>query len=136
LVHTPKEAVSKTEWSKRGYRVLRDAVPHAQRTAGIFGRGSVSYPVYRADQVEPKRRMTAAPPAIIDVLAAVWVLNRRARRCRDLARSAYKDGRHQAADTHSREKRELYQLKGKVLHHLVAEGLLRVDVYHGFPKGN
>src|SRR6266404_1097013 len=46
LVRNPKEALSQTEWSKRGYRVRRDAQPHSYRY-GFTGQRRVTYDVYR-----------------------------------------------------------------------------------------
>ncbi len=60
LVRNPKEAQSQTEWSRRGYHLRQDAEPHCQRSVHFAGRGSITYPVYREDQVEPK------PPGVLD----------------------------------------------------------------------
>lgn len=54
LVRHPKEAYSKTEWSKRGFRLSAGAKPHCVRTVHMTKAGkSIKYAVYREDQVEP-----------------------------------------------------------------------------------
>jgi hypothetical protein len=136
LVRNPKGALSQTEWSKRGYRVRNDAKPHSQRSFYSTERGHLTYDVYREDQVEPKRRVTPMPPKGIDILAAVWVINRRAKRCRELASSHYKSHTHDFAATAKEEKLELYRLKGQALHYLFAEGRLAIVGYHRFRGDN
>jgi hypothetical protein len=136
LVRNPKEALSQTEWAKRGYRVRQDTQPHCYRAVHFIGRRSVTYAVYRDDQVEPKRQVSSTPSKLIDILAAVWVINRRAKRCRDLASSHYQSGTHGFAGTVKNEKLELYRLKGQALHYLLDEGQLEIVGYHCFPSGN
>jgi hypothetical protein len=134
LVRNAKAAVSRTEWSKRGFRVGRDAIPHARCSVYSMNLGHLIYDVYREDQVEPKRR--AAPPKQIDILAAVWVINRRAKRCRDLASTHYATGTHGLTAAVKQEKLELYRMKGQALHYLHSEGRLTIVGYHRFPGGN
>ena len=136
LVRDPKEAYSRTEWSKRGRRVRRDAEPHCYRTAYIEGRKTITYPVYREDQVEPKRQISSTPPVLIDVLAALWTINRRAKRCRDLASTYYRSRMHGFAATVKEKKLELYELKGQALHYLLLERRLEIVGHHCFPGGN
>jgi hypothetical protein len=136
LVHDPKQALSETQWSKRGYRTRRRVQPHAYRSVRISGAGRVVYEVYRDDQVEPKRRYSVVPPVEIDLLAAVWVINRRAKRCRDQARKCFESGRHEAATKLREEKEHLYELKGQALYHLVVERRLQFSGYHRFPDDN
>jgi RNase P/RNase MRP subunit p29 len=136
LVRNPIEAVSKTEWSKRGYRVRQDAQPHCYRSIHFTGRGSVTYAVYRDDQVESKRRVSLMPPTLIDALSAVWAINRRAKRCHDLASSHYKSGTHGFSAMVKNEKLELYRLKGQALHYLRKQRRLETAGYHRFPSGN
>jgi len=66
------------------------------------------------------------------VLLAVWTLNRRAKRCRDLAQKYYVYGRHGFAGKMREEKERLYYLKSQALHWLVVEGRLQVTGNHTF----
>jgi len=136
LVRHPKAAVSKTEWSKRGYRVLDEAVPHSSRTFAFKSGASYTYDVYRDDQLKPKRTLVVRPPVLINVLAAVWVINRRTKRCRDQASNWYAKGAHSRAASAKEEKEQLNKLKSQALHYLVAEGRLKIVANHRFPDKN
>ena len=136
LVRNPKEAHSQSQWSNLGFRVRKGAEPHCRRSVHLQVGGHVTYDVYREDQVEPKRKVSPKPPVRIDVLASVWVINRRAKRCRDQASAHYKRGLHGFAGNARKAKDRLYSLKGEALHHLLAEGRLKVVGYHRFPDGN
>ena len=136
LVRNPHEALSRTEWSKRGFNVRKVAQPHCNRSVYSTERGHISYEVYRKDQVEPKRQVSYTPANLIDLLSAVWVINRRAKRSRDLASCHYQSGTHGFARSVKNEKLELYRLKGRALHYLLAEGQLEIAGCHRFPGGN
>ena len=49
LSRNPKEALSRTAWRRKGYRVLPDAEPHSVRFHPLWLR---EYSVYRRDQVQ------------------------------------------------------------------------------------
>ncbi len=72
----------------------------------------------------------------LPVLAALFTLNRRAKRCRDLAQTYYQQGMHGFAGDMKREKERIYALKGQVLHHLVEAGVLVGGKFHRFEFGN
>jgi hypothetical protein len=72
----------------------------------------------------------------LPILAALFTLSRRAKRCRDLAQSYYQNGMHGLAGDMKREKERIYVLKGQVLHHLVETGFLVGGKYHRFEFGN
>ena len=133
-----EDAVSATEWGRRGYRVRPGQEPHAW-LSGRVGKGTgkkITWPVYRLDQVEPKRTLTTRPPQAIDVLAAVWVVNRAAKRYRDAAQACYQGRAHGFASVNKQKKEDYYRLKSQALHHLVASGRLQVVGYHAFAGGN
>lgn len=72
----------------------------------------------------------------LSVLAALFTLNRRAKRCRDLAQSYYQERMHGFAGDMKLEKERIYALKEQVLHHLVEAGVLVGGKYHRFEFGN
>jgi hypothetical protein len=121
LVHNPKQAVSRTAWEQKGFRVRIDAEPHAI----ISGRYQ-SWAVFRDDQVEPRRRLFVPPPKQIPILAAVWAINRHAKRLRNRASAWWEDGRRDLAGTNAARKRTYYRLKGQCLQYLLSEGILTV----------
>ncbi|MBY0279977.1 hypothetical protein K2Z84_31970 [Candidatus Binatia bacterium] len=56
MLRRTERALSRTEWGRRGYHVLDEAVPHAEargRVGGSSGK-AMRWPVYRADQVRPR----------------------------------------------------------------------------------
>jgi hypothetical protein len=83
----------------------------------------------RDDRLREKSRREADQ---LSVCAALFTLNRRAKRCRDLARKAYNNRQHRLAGQYREEKEDLYRKKGKTLHHLVADRVLTRTGYHRF----
>ena len=71
----------------------------------------------------------------LPVLAALFTLNRRAKRCRDLAQTYYRRRMHGLAGEMKREKERIYRLKGQALHYLVQAGVLTGGVFHRFEGG-
>ena len=71
----------------------------------------------------------------LPVLAALFTLNRRAKRCRDLAQTYYQNGMHGFAGK-MKEKEGIYYLKRQVLHYLLEAGILVGGKFHKFPGGN
>jgi hypothetical protein len=132
LVRDPQVAVSKTAWGERGFRVRRGETPHAE-VSGTVGGKNRSWLVYRDDQVEPKRVIRRLEPKRVPLLAAVWTINRTAKRFRDAATRHYHGGRHGFAGDASQRKEMLYARKGQALHHLMADGTLQHAGYHRFP---
>lgn len=72
----------------------------------------------------------------LSVLAALFTLNRRAKRCRDLAQSYYQNRIHGFAGEMRKEKERIYALKEQAIHHLVEAGILVGGNYHRFEFGN
>ncbi len=66
------------------------------------------------------------------MLAAVWTVNRSAKRCRNAASGCYEWGHKAQASVWSKRKSGMYVLKAQALHHLVTEGRLQVVGYHRF----
>ncbi|MGE3408249.1 MAG: hypothetical protein AB7I37_15635 [Pirellulales bacterium] len=132
FVKEPKVAKSKTEWSRLGFRIRKGEQPHSFR----YSRTPGYYDVFRDDQIEPKREVNEIEPVEIKILAALWVINRRAKRMRDGATRSFKKGRHTEASNHSDEKQRLYAMKEQVVHYLMESGILRHVGRHRFPEGN
>jgi len=123
---------SKSEWERRGYALIEGSLPEGERYGGGMGAGGSWYPVYRPDQVRPKRKVTSKPPIEVPLLAALFTLNRRAKRCRDLASTYYESGAHQFIGKVKKEREHIYYLKGQALGHLVSAGILTPIGYHRF----
>lgn len=73
------------------------------------------------------------PSAIaVDILAAVFAVNRAAKRYRDLGRRHYSGRRHGFAGNCKTKKNDLYSLKAQAIEHLVREGIIQRIGYHRF----
>jgi len=74
-------------------------------------------------------------PSRSSIQDALWSINRRAKRCRDLAQANYMAGEYFLASYYKSWKERYYQLKGQVLHHMIIDGHLKVLGYHLFEEG-
>lgn len=77
-----------------------------------------------------KEQRTELAIARLDVVAALFCLNRKAKRCRDLAQTYYQHGNHGFAGKMIEEKERIYRLKGQALHYLIESGPLVGSTYH------
>ena len=137
LVRNAKQSVSATEWRRRGYKVLPGQTPHATMSGRVgyngYGCGKpMDWAVYRDDQVAPIRKRESRSAVVIPILRALWTINRRAKRCRDLASRNYNCDNHGFAGNYSREKTRLYHLKSRAMHYLLESGLLSITGHHCF----
>jgi hypothetical protein len=98
-----------------------------------FQKVQVARETRRSNAAKRREQEKANPP---DILVALFTLNRRAKRCRDLAQSCYLRRKHAQAATMRKEKEEIYELKGQVLHYLVKHGILTGGEYHQLAGGN
>ncbi len=90
-----------------------------------------TYPLYRRDDLEPKRTVTLKPPVEVDLLAAIFTVNRTAKRYRDKAGAHY-GSRQYGFATNAREVKErMYELKDRGITHAYRQGLLRATGTHG-----
>lgn len=72
----------------------------------------------------------------VSVLDALFTLNRRAKRCRDLSQTYYQQRMHGLAGKMKEEKEHIYGLKGQVLEHLLLAKRLTGGKYTVFSGGN
>lgn len=123
-----KAIVGKKEFIKRG------TLHTASVCSGIVIKTIDEQNIRKAleERVAKKKAKTAR----LSVLSAIFTLNRRAKRCRDLAQLYYQESMHGLAGKHKREKERIYMLKGQVLAHLLVEERLKVTGVHQFQGGN
>ncbi len=133
-------AESETAWRRSGRKVMSGSKPHAIRTCrvgGGSGAKSVTYAVYRHDQTHSVQRRSqpreavAYPLTFQNVLAAVFAVNRSAKRYRDAAQSCYQSGVHGFAKMHKERKEELYRLKDNAIVHAYRAGFVVAVGLHG-----
>jgi hypothetical protein len=124
---------TKTRWAEEGMR-LRKAATAAAYVFAPGGSGkSQHYELYTIEQVEPKRRIRpgkALPLTPGNLGAALFEINKAAKRRRDAAESAYRHRKHELAARRKGEKDSLYQLKDRVLQKLIARGMATFVGYH------
>ena len=128
LVRNPKLAVSETEWGRRGYNIRNDAPPHALLCRSVNSH-MVTYYVYRDDQVVPKKRYKHVAPKIVPILAALWRINRSAKRYRDAEYACDSANCHEFSKKAQRLKINLHELRLQALQHLLDERRLVVMGY-------
>jgi len=122
-----EEIVSRTEASRRGLKVPDDVAPVAELHTQT-GR-SQYYSAYRLSDCKPKKHQN--PAQTIDVLLAVFTVNKAAKRYRDNAQGHYLGRRHALARSASSRKRGLYALKEKGIIAACAVGRLTFIGIHG-----
>jgi hypothetical protein len=131
LVRNAEIAVSRTEWSRRGFYVVRGACPHTTKRARVNGK-TLSWDVFRSDQVRQRREHKVAEPNLLPLLLALWAVNRAAKRQRDAARKLHAARAFALASLAKERKKELYWLKSQALHFAILDGMLTVAGYHRF----
>jgi hypothetical protein len=114
---------------KRGWTrtMIRDWLVQPDETIGRGAGGGYVY-LYRASKVEKiesqeawqqcrakwkQRRKSQAEPQPVDLLRAVFAVNRSAKRYRDAAQSCYRSGKHGLAGWNRERKEKLYELKDR-----------------------
>ena len=117
------EAAGTPNWFRKEMhrRLKAGAQPMGQRSSRY---GTGPYDLYRLSDTEPMPPRRIIPPRRIDVLVAIWVVNRSAKRHRDAARVCYEKRAYQFATRHSQEKDSLYRLKDDGIRYAHSEGRL------------
>ena len=140
LVRYSETARSTTAWRQFGRKVISGSKPHAIRTCRFSGKSrakSVTYAVYRQDQTlamqkrKPPRKAVAYPFTSENVLAALFAVNRSAKRYRDAAQTCYQSDAHGFAKAHKKRKEKLYDLKEQGLVHAYRAGFVVAVGLHG-----
>ena len=125
-----EEVVSKTEARRRG---LKPVAEHVAEVSGQVGQGakSMSWLVYRISDCVPLQTRKKRPPEPVDLLAAMFAVNRSAKRYRDAARAHYHASQHGFAGHSSSRKRELYSLKERGIVAAFRAGRITCEGIHG-----
>ena len=105
-----RDGISVAEGKRRKLKLKPEASPRGQ-SRFYTGRYWVRYPIYLLDDFSPMQKRRLKAPEKIDLLLAIWTVNRAAKRLRDLASSHYIGGRHGFAGHSSSRKSRLYRLK-------------------------
>jgi hypothetical protein len=128
--HVPEGLKTKTQWSQDGMRLRAEAEPAGY----VWSRHrSTHFALYDGASVEPKRKPSpgeARPLTSENIGAALFEINKAAKRRRDAASTAYQKRRHEAARVQKDAKRRLYDFKSRVLRKAKADGLAQLVGYH------
>jgi hypothetical protein len=116
------------EYARQRYSAIKDGVVVSAASAP-----RLIAAITERDQKAAQRHQKAVDN--LSVHAALFTLNRRAKRCRNLAREYYEKRMYRLAGSMRREKERVYDLKGQALHYLIEDGLLTNDGYHRFNGG-
>ncbi len=140
MTEQAKFPVGDVSLTRRVQRLAKDAGKSVETLTRWNGHGHVrtGYAVDARILEIAKQQIAdelARKKAKLDVLAALFTLNRRAKRCRDSAGDFYERGMHGLAGDAKREKERIYRLKGQALHYLVESGRLKVAAVHQFQGG-
>jgi len=125
-----EELVSRTEARRRGLVVPEGTAPVTQ----LYTRQhnvSQQYDVFRISDCVVKRPRTSRPARTVDLLEAVFAVNRAAKRYRDAARKHYYGRRHGFAGHARLRKESLYHLKDRGILAAVRENRLTYAGSHG-----
>ncbi len=101
-----EQLLSRTKASELGLKPRPGAQP-AEIRRGRYQ----DYPVFRREDLVPKQQRQSIPPETVDLLAAVFTVNRAAKRYRDTSQSHYQGRRHGLSRVASERKRDLYSAK-------------------------
>ena len=105
-----EDLISKTEAKRRHLAISSTAQPVRTLHANMQF-GSVRYNVYRISDCKPSRTVKNIPAVKIDLLQAIFVANKAAKRYRDTAQANYQSRLHGFAGHSRRTKEKLYALK-------------------------
>ena len=123
-------ARTRAQLSRIGFRPKKGEEPHGSRYLGWVGWCDV----WRRDQVEPKRRQKpgiARELTVENVLAALFTLNRRAKRARDLASIYYNNRMFGFASLMREEKENIYEIKDNAICFALSQSWLEPVGAHG-----
>lgn len=122
--------LTRTEWSRRDRSIIPGSQPVGRRRTG-WGQ---LVDLYSESQTRPKRRQRPAVAYSVEtpetLLAAIFSVNRSAKRYRDAASLCYEACNHLGAAAHSRTKQRLYRLKDAGVVWAVRKGWLTPVAQH------
>lgn len=126
----------KTGWRQKGRRLKADATPIGEMRYGHWPHKSWC-DLYTIDQTEPIQKKTAKRAIAGDitnpqeVLAAIFAVNRSAKRYRDAASNCYLRNAFTFATAAKEKKEENYRLKDKGIVYAFHQGWIQPETLHG-----
>lgn len=119
-----------TQWKQEGMRLRAEAEP----TGYVWSPGhNTHHALYASGSVEPVKKQSPGEPHALtpeNIGAALFEINKAAKRRRDAAAAAYARRHHGVAAEQRVQKERLYSLKGEVLSKAEKDGIARFVGYH------
>lgn len=124
-----EECRTRTAWKNSRRKVSSSAVPAGRASFRVGGgRKTITTALYRESDTLPiKSPGPGVPPKDIDVLKAIWAVNKAAKRYRDSGQKHYRHRQHGFAGWARERKEELYDLKDRGIKWAVEAGLLALE---------
>jgi hypothetical protein len=107
--------------NKPGFKVKDGAEPVKEKRAY---NGGYCYGLYKESDFIPVQKRQKIEPQEIDILAAIFTVNRASKRYRDVALNHYNNNRHGLSKYSSSVKKQLYDLKDRGLKYAYYAGLI------------
>lgn len=125
----PEGFFTKTQWNKIGSKLTKDAKPVAriQNCHGIYN-------LYDKDSTVPKKKIKLRADALElippNLIKCLYVVNKKAKRCRDAAEFYFDIGGHTKASYFKTLKYRHYDLKNASMDKLKQDNILKFVGYH------
>lgn len=111
-IYQCEDLYSVTAAKQVGLKLRKDA-EHMLIAHRLINGIAIKYPMYRESDFEPTRKVRCIPTKEIDLLSAIYTVNKSTKRYRDAARNAYHNHLWGFASYHKEKKEYLYLLKDK-----------------------
>jgi hypothetical protein len=125
-----EQILSKKSLKEMGLKPKLDAIPVTERSFNPGGY-RITFQLYRLSDSVEIRKIKNKPPVTVDLLLAVFTVNRTAKRYRDNAQNFYRQKIHGFAKHSKSKKQYLYSLKDKGIRYAYNQGLLEFKGMHG-----
>lgn len=125
----PDGCKTKTQWGTEGMRPKAGVSP----TAYVYINGRTHFALYDTEAVTPKAVPTPGVAKALtpeNIGAALFEINKGAKRRRDAASQMYDSQRHSLAGIHKEKKEAYYELKDDVIREASRSGLATLVGYH------
>lgn len=132
--NVPEGLHTKTQWDVNGYKLIEGATPVAQ-VDYLTRYGRKFTDLYDSQAVTEKRKIKRLQPQPLELTPetigkCLHILNKAAKRRRDSSEKYSEMGRYDLASSCKTRKKNLYDLKDKVLSKAIAEGIAIFERYH------
>ncbi len=126
-----EKLAARGKWNEAGKAILGSAEVFFVGKFKKSGVGLLEYSIYRESDTRPKRVANYREPVTVDLLAAIFAVNRAAKRYRDAASAQYWASNHGFARRAKITKTHLYELKDRGISAALQTGRIAYEGTHG-----